>query len=822
MAERGFLYHNGEEGGNLADGSVVISVDLSTGDVDKELGRLKKKMLRLEEDLTAGNIAKNSLTENLKAAQQELTSLQNQAKKGVNGVFENSPENVERIQELQNAIGLLQTQLEKNNRTLVTTQMALDGVKARYSELAQEAGAATPGMGEESIQGSEQAATGLQSMIARVRDTFHGLQEDADVFESKAELIRGVFSAISSITKTVAKTMWDIASGAVKKFASVLKSGASSIGKMLTGSKSISKSFGGLYSSAKRLIPTLLGVRGVIGILRKAVSAFMEQNQQLSNTLSNAWSQLGNVLGPIITKVVNLIASAIGYVSKFLSLIGLTGKTASNQISSAGSAAKKETDKLKKQLMSFDELNVLNDTESDSGGGAGGSGGAANVTLPDWAQLVAEQLKNAQFADAAKTLTAALNDMVAQADWTGIGERIGKSLDGAMTFLATAVQTFDWAGLGSRLADSVNSMVSNVDWSNLGVLLWAKFKIALEMLAGFLTNLDMAQLAQAASNIAISFFNSMSETIQSIDWFALGEQVKTFLVNVDWGGVATAVFEAIGSAFGALTAFLWGLIHDAWEEVVQWWYDVAYEDGEFTLEGLLEGILNAVKDIGTWVWDNIFKPFIDGFCAAFGIHSPSTVMAEQGRYIIQGLLNGITEKWKSVTTWFSTALSDIKDGIANTWDSVRETTRNIWDGIVSTIKGAVNGVIGVINRMISAVVNGINSLFNMLSFNISIPGVGNVGWNLPQFTAPQIPYLAQGAVIPPNAPFMAVLGDQKNGTNVEAPLETIKQAVAEVLSQNGSGEEITIKFTGDLATLARVLTPEITRQQRRTQRALGV
>lgn len=65
----------------MADGSVVISVDLSTGDVDKELGRLKKKMLRLEEDLTAGNIAKNSLTENLKAAQQELTSLQNQAKK---------------------------------------------------------------------------------------------------------------------------------------------------------------------------------------------------------------------------------------------------------------------------------------------------------------------------------------------------------------------------------------------------------------------------------------------------------------------------------------------------------------------------------------------------------------------------------------------------------------------------------------------------------------------------------------------------------------------------------------------------------------------
>lgn len=83
-----------------------------------------------------------------------------------------------------------------------------------------------------------------------------------------------------------------------------------------------------------------------------------------------------------------------------------------------------------------------------------------------------------------------------------------------------------------------------------------------------------------------------------------------------------------------------------------------------------------------------------------------------------------------------------------------------------------------------------------------------------------IPYLASGAVIPPNAPFMAVLGDQKSGTNIEAPLETIKQALADVLTQGG--EDITINFTGDLAALARVLTPSITRQQRRAQRSKGV
>lgn len=156
-------------------------------------------------------------------------------------------------------------------------------------------------------------------------------------------------------------------------------------------------------------------------------------------------------------------------------------------------------------------------------------------------------------------------------------------------------------------------------------------------------------------------------------------------------------------------------------------------------------------------------------------------MEEQGGYIISGLLNGIKTAWQNVKTWISTALSDIKTAFSDAWSAIQDAAADIWNnGIVATIKDAVNGVIGVINRMISAVVNGINSLFSSLSFSIDLPGGKSIGLSLPQFAAPQIPYLAQGAVIPPNAPFAAVLGDQTHGTNIEAPLDTIKQAVAEV------------------------------------------
>ena len=76
-----------------------------------------------------------------------------------------------------------------------------------------------------------------------------------------------------------------------------------------------------------------------------------------------------------------------------------------------------------------------------------------------------------------------------------------------------------------------------------------------------------------------------------------------------------------------------------------------------------------------------------------------------------------------------------------------------------------------------------------------------------------IPALASGAVIPPNRKFLAVLGDQKSGTNVEAPLSTIKQAVMEAMAQ-GSREPINVNLVVDGKMLARVVVPNINNMTR--------
>lgn len=183
---------------------------------------------------------------------------------------------------------------------------------------------------------------------------------------------------------------------------------------------------------------------------------------------------------------------------------------------------------------------------------------------------------------------------------------------------------------------------------------------------------------------------------------------------------------------------------------------------------------------------------------------------------IRQFINGLVDSVKQIFGGLIDFISGMFTGNwEKAWNGIMNIFAGAWNGVISILEGAVNKIMDGVR----AVVNETIRLLNLIpGVNISVKGVD---WGRVSFGAIKAPRLAQGAVIPPNREFMAVLGDQTHGTNIEAPLETIKQALAEVLSQNGSGEEITIKFTGDLATLARVLTPEITRQQRRTQRALG-
>ena len=189
--------------------------------------------------------------------------------------------------------------------------------------------------------------------------------------------------------------------------------------------------------------------------------------------------------------------------------------------------------------------------------------------------------------------------------------------------------------------------------------------------------MQSTQAGTAVSDGVKGVLDFINSAIEETDWQQIGSDIAEFIAAIDWSGLASSLAEGIGAALGGLTALLWGLIEDAWDSVVTWWQDNAYEDGEFTIEGLLNGIVEGVKNIGNWIVEHIFQPFIDGFEKAFGIASPSKVMAEQGGYIVDGLLQGITDTWNSIVEFFDTALGSITATLSD-WATKAKTTISDW------------------------------------------------------------------------------------------------------------------------------------------------
>lgn len=117
------------------------------------------------------------------------------------------------------------------------------------------------------------------------------------------------------------------------------------------------------------------------------------------------------------------------------------------------------------------------------------------------------------------------------------------------------------------------------------------------------------------------------------------------------------------------------------------------------------------------------------------------------------------------------------------WEGIKEIFRGIWNTIVGIFEAAVNLIIKGINWLIDQL--------NKIHFEIPdwVPGIGgkSFGINISHVNELKIPRLAQGAVIPPNREFMAVLGDQKSGTNIETPLATMVQAFKQALVESGYG-----------------------------------
>lgn len=183
----------------------------------------------------------------------------------------------------------------------------------------------------------------------------------------------------------------------------------------------------------------------------------------------------------------------------------------------------------------------------------------------------------------------------------------------------------------------------------------------------------------------------------------------------------------------------------------------------------------------TWFEKNVYGPIKRMFRDLFGDAKSG---AKDGSVSIR-------LSWGDLASWFDQKVwQPIKDKADIVWDYVRSGASNLGTNIAEAIVGAVNAVIRTINSLISDVESAINELINLLNYlpAVSIPSISIPAIPLMQYVG-KVKYGGKGAtgmVIPPGDPFMAIYGDQRSGTNVEAPLATIEEAVENVLRRTGS------------------------------------
>lgn len=150
--------------------------------------------------------------------------------------------------------------------------------------------------------------------------------------------------------------------------------------------------------------------------------------------------------------------------------------------------------------------------------------------------------------------------------------------------------------------------------------------------------------------------------------------------------------------------------------------------------------------------------------------------AEKGVPLATAIVDKVKEIWNAIKNFWNTHIAPIFT--AEWWKNLGKKVMN---GLIAGFEAGINGIIGMFEKMINWVVNGLNKI----SFDVPdwVPGIGGktFGFNLQQvkFGRVSIPRLAQGAVIPPNREFLAVLGDQKQGRNIETPESLLRDIYAE-------------------------------------------
>lgn len=725
----------------MADGRIVVQAEVDAKNAQKELDKLTAKIDKMEAELKKSTGEQSGLKSQLDAAK-------------------------ESAKQAENALKSLRAESERLRQiTSGEVSASPDAYIAAYGR--QTEVAAQIKDQEAILKEQDKIVESLDGKYAKITDKVIAQTSALDAAKQKAgELTEQITSA----------------SGATERMETAAK-------KVSDSMNTFSKRVSGLF---KRVLVFSLITRALQS-LRTWLGKTIMQNEEARAAVARlkaAFLTLAQpilqVVIPVFVKLVNILTQVVTAIAKFFGM--LSGKSWASQKSAAqglneeqkalegvGSAA----DDASKSMASFDEINQLTDNSASAAGG--GAGGAASTEIaPDFSNLDMAEDKLHDILGLVGAIAAGLLAWKIASLFTN---DLSKIWGIALAVAGAFALVYFWLDAWNNGIDLQNFLGMLAGLAALAVGLAIAFgpiAAGIALVVG-----GLAMLVVGIKDVIENGFNLVNTLTIIAGLLAAGIGIS--LLTGSWIPLLIAGFLA---ALVALVSFT-----GHGEELIQGLKNIIDGFGKF-FKGVFTGDMKLAVEGIKQIWEgmkqswnaivNSIKDAWNMFITWLQSKSPllASIFQTYGKFVsdvcknIKDILKGVIDFIVGVFTGDWT----------KAWQGVTEIFKGIWNNIVAIIEAAINFIIDGVNLLISA----LNTIHFEIPDWVPIIGGKSFGISIPLVSQVALPRLAEGAVIPPNREFMAVLGDQKSGTNIETPLETMVQAFKQAMNESGGRSQTII------------------------------
>lgn len=628
-------------------------------------------------------------------------SSKNVKKSGNDNVFDIDVKKAKKnIQSLEKEIDEYQSKLDKvkgsNRMSMLSNEISIEKDRLK-SSLSQDK---TPKQREilqaESDKIIEQIANKYTDVISKVNEYSQKISENRTKVQQlkteiesvekaesqaavKAENIGKSTNRVQQFFKQLTMTLKGGVVNGLNKSSNAAKSLVKSLGTSLTKRlkqslahiKNMGKHTDSLRKKMMKIGLALIGMRGLMAGLRQIVSSALNNNEALQKQLTAVKGVLGQALEPAINILVQGLSQMVSFADRLYQIFtgtSLVAKYNAQQMKKAADATSDAADAAadyNAQMAGFDVANKLSDNSSNNSNSKQESASLfETVNLDNWLSSLVDKIKDN--------------------DWFGAGAGIAEKLVGGMKSVNWDVINTKLQNSAEKLADFINGFLTfkDNDSTSFGM------GLATTLSNGIKTGLDM-----------------LTSFVQTLDWGALADTLWDFVTNIDYSGLVNKAFSLLGSAFGGAVSFIATLADNVIQSFRDYFEPFVNDAGGDIIEGVFNGIVEWLKNVKTWLKENVWDPFIDGFKSTFDIHSPSKdpTIHEMGANIIEGVFNGFLDWLKDIKPWLK---ENVFNKITDAWRGMKELKLSIsgnikesfndlktkWDSVkekdvLATIKG---------------------------------------------------------------------------------------------------------------------------------------